>query len=218
MQACICATYKSTTCQPTKAAIFNNTLFKFLSTLMHACKLCALANKHCSSFCSQNEGLFGPHTQARISTSHAAFNAILCCICQRQKSICTLQAEPPSVAEVAHDPRLERVIGAILSGAGNRPSPALPYRLHTSDIWSTACGICFLSKKTQHCFNLSSCLANRTPNKALLVFVCQAGKLCVDSSPPPKPPPPSLPICCASPQMQHTAAVPCLKEHTICLS
>ncbi len=43
--------------------------------------------------------------------------------------------------------------------------------------------------KTQHCFNVSSCLANRTPNKALLVFVCQAGKLCVDSSPPPKPPP-----------------------------
>ena len=37
--------------------------------------------------------------------------------------MCILQAEAPSAAEVAHDPRLERVIGAILSGAGDPPPP-----------------------------------------------------------------------------------------------
>jgi len=41
-----------------------------------------------------------------------------------------LQAEPPSAAEVAHDPRLERVIGAILSGAGEPSSPPPPTAPH----------------------------------------------------------------------------------------
>ena len=34
----------------------------------------------------------------------------------------------------------------------------------------------------------------------------------------PPPPPPPLPPCCASPHTQPTAAIVCLKEHTVCLS
>lgn len=54
------------------------------------------------------------------------------------------KAEPPSAAEVAHDARLERVIGAILSGAGDPLSPPSPAPFNTC---STAFSIWCLSQK-----------------------------------------------------------------------
>ena len=136
------------------------------------------------------------HIHKPVSATHECMlpSKLLCCICQRQKLMCMLQAEPPSAAEVAHDPRLERVIGAILSGAGDPLSPPSPGPFNT-------CSTAFrcLSQKHNIAFIFCSCLANSTAIKAFLVCSCQAGKLCTT----PTPPPPLAPLLCFTTHATH---------------
>lgn len=124
MQACICGTSKSATCRPTKAALFVNSLSK-------VCQLeCMLADlghllTNTAGLLAHKVKTWSVHIYKPTSACMLPSTQFCAVTFEKYISVYTLQAEPPSAAEVAHDPRLERVIGAILSGAGDPPLPPL---------------------------------------------------------------------------------------------